>query len=524
MRVAAFVLCLLLWCATLSVVSADGEEWVTMAQKTLMESLQMKPNTNVAKNVIFFLGDGMGVSTVTAGRIYTGQTEGNTGEETVLSFEKFSNVALSKTYNVDRQTADSAGTATAFLCGVKANLGTLGVSESVAREDCDAQDAGKVESILKWSLDEGKAAGIVTTARVTHATPAAGYAHSAERDWEGDADTTKSNVTGKCKDIAQQLVDNLDLQVVMGGGRRYFLLNNQTDPETGEIDPKHRADGRDLINDWKNGKGDKNAMYVWNKAQFDSVNPAKTDYLLGLFESSHMQYDIERNSSGDGEPSLAEMTKKAIEILKKNDKGFFLLVESGRIDHGHHDTYAKRALHEVKALHEAVKATMDVINDSDTLVVVTADHSHVFTIGGYPSRGNNILDKVDRVPNYRETIDKNPYTTLSYGNGPQVRRNLTEVDTTDVDFRFTSAVPLSYETHGGEDVAIFAHGPMAHLFHGVHEQNYIPHVMAYASCVGINKKHCDVVETANGSGQNIVYYYAVVPCLSLAVLLSGLRH
>ncbi|XP_067659501.1 alkaline phosphatase-like isoform X2 [Haliotis asinina] len=509
--------------ATLSVATADKEAWITMAQTTLTEALQMKPNTNVAKNVIFFLGDGMGVSTVTAGRIYTGQTEGQTGEEKILSFEKFPNVGLSKTYNVDRQTADSAGTATAFLCGVKANLGTLGVDESVTRKDCDAQDAGKVTSILKWSLDEGKAAGIVTTARVTHATPAAGYAHSAERDWEGDIDTNKSNVTGRCKDIAQQLVDNLDLQVVMGGGRRAFLLNNQTDPETGKIESKQRADGRDLINDWKNSKGDKNATYVWNKAQFDSVNPAKTDYLLGLFQPSHMQYEIDRNSSGQGEPSLAEMTTKAIQILKKNNKGFFLLVESGRIDHGHHDTWAKRALHEVKALHEAVQATMDITSDSDTLVVVSADHSHVFTIGGYPSRGNDILGKVNRVPNYRDPLDNMPYTTLAYGNGPILRQNLTDVNTTDVEYRFTSAVPLAYETHGGEDVAIYAHGPMAHLFHGVHEQNYIPHVMAYASCVGINKKHCDEVEPTNGSGQNIVYYYTIISGLLLAGV-SAMRH
>lgn len=90
-----------------------------------------------------------------------------------------------------------------------------------------------------------------------------------------------------------------------------------------------------------------------------------------------------------------------------------------------------------------------------------------------------------------------PFTTLLYGNGPgglrpgEVRQNLTGVDTRDIGYRQQALVPLMDETHGGEDVPIYASGPMAHLFHGVHEQNYIAHVMAYASCVGANRRHCD---------------------------------
>lgn len=94
-----------------------------------------------------------------------------------------------------------------------------------------------------------------------------------------------------------------------------------------------------------------------------------------------------------------------------------------------------------------------------------------------------------------QPTDRLPYTTLMYTSGPggennAPRRNLTGVDVTDFDFKQSAVVKMSVDLHGGEDVPIYAVGPMAHLFHGVHEQHYIAHVMAYASCVGQNKKHC----------------------------------
>ncbi|KAK3599101.1 hypothetical protein CHS0354_016358 [Potamilus streckersoni] len=475
----------------------DPTFWRAKAKEELKLTLGKKEINGVAKNVIMFLGDGMGVATVTAARIYKGQLNGNPGEETVLSFEEFPNLGLAKTYNIDRQTPDSAATATAYLCGVKGNYATLGVDPTVPRSDCIAQKGREVTSILDWSKTVGKSVGIVTTSRITHASPAALYAHTAERDWEGDADM--EGVDGDCKDIAYQLIyDNADIEVLLGGGRRHFMLKNQTDPETGKIDSnKQRKDGRDLIKAWAADKDARNKFhtYVWNKEQFDNVDPRNTDYLLGLFEPSHMQYELERDKSGNGEPSLAEMTQKAIQILQKNEKGFFLFVEGARIDHAHHDTLPKKALDEVVALDAAVQMAMKLTNEMDTLIVVTADHSHVFNIAGYPYRGNNILGLVDPISEELGPMDGMPYTTLIYGNGPNYsngnRTNLTGVDTTHKDFVFSSAVPMADETHGAEEVAIYARGPMAHLFQRTHEQNYIPHVMAYASCVGEYVTDCD---------------------------------
>jgi alkaline phosphatase len=108
-----------------------------------------------------------------------------------------------------------------------------------------------------------------------------------------------------------------------------------------------------------------------------------------------MQYEHDRTISGKAnEPALSEMTTKAIDILAKNKKGYFLMVEAGRIDHAHHAGNAYRALSETVALSDALRATLAKVDLNNTLVIVTADHSHTFTISGYPARGNPILGKV----------------------------------------------------------------------------------------------------------------------------------
>ncbi|XP_033730913.1 alkaline phosphatase, tissue-nonspecific isozyme-like, partial [Pecten maximus] len=276
----------------------DAAYWNTHAQETLKKMMGQKHNTNVAKNVILFLGDGLGISTVTASRIYKGQLQGQTGEENVMAYEKFAYTGLIKTYNTDQQVPDSAGTGTAFLCGVKAKAGTLGLDDIAEYSNCTSQHGAEVTSILNWSKKEGKSTGIVTTTRVTHATPAAAYAHAAARGWEGDTELGTEEVEGGCRDIAYQLVmNNSDVNVILGGGRRYFLSENKTDPELNATSRYQRAD-LDLVDEWTKDKIDRNSShrYVWNNEQFSAVDPEKTDHLLGLFESSHMQYEHARNT------------------------------------------------------------------------------------------------------------------------------------------------------------------------------------------------------------------------------------
>ncbi|XP_067307996.1 alkaline phosphatase, tissue-nonspecific isozyme [Pseudorasbora parva] len=488
------VLCFLLTLASMTSGSAEEENpefWRSWAQNTLRSALGRKLNTNVAKNIVLFLGDGMGVTTITAARILKGQLQKRSGEETVMNMDTFPNVGLAKVYTVDFQIPDSAATATAYLCGVKTNLNTLGVSAAARNGVCRSQKGNEVTSILKWAKDAGKSVGIVTTTRVQHATPAASYAHSASRTWYSDADLPASAVTGGCMDIASQLLRNTDIDVIIGGGRKYMTPKGFPDPEyPADLSAQgQRKDNRNLIDEWLSMKEGKVARYVWNKTDFDAVDPEKTDYLMALFEPGDLRFDVERDPSMD--PSISETTEKAIQILKKNPKGFFLLVEGGRIDQGHHDSRASMALHEAVALDDAVARGLELTNEEETLTVVTADHSHAFTFNGYPFRGNSILGKS---PIFAS--DFLPYTTLMYGNGPghkiidNKRPDIRHVDTADKDYVQQSAVPLDSETHGGEDVALLARGPMAHLFQGVYEQNYIAHAMAYAACVGDNQQHC----------------------------------
>ncbi|KAI4881341.1 hypothetical protein NFI96_001649 [Prochilodus magdalenae] len=451
--------------------------WNTKGKDALQKALSLKPSVYQAKNLILFLGDGMGVSTVTAARILKGQLAGKNGEETMLTMDTFPYLALSKTYNVDEQTPDSAGTATAYLCGVKANYGTLGLSAGARRGQCSTQNGHEVYSVLHRAKAAGKAVGIVTTTRIQHASPAGAYAHIVDRDWYSDAEMPSTAAAEGCKDIAYQLVHNTDINVILGGGRKYMLPKETVDPEYSSVTGV-RLDKTNLIDLWLKDKP--KAKYVWNKTELDAVNENNTDYLIGLFEPSDTRYELDRNTATD--PSLTEMVEKAIKILRRNPKGFYLFVEDKY--HGHHASEAKQALHEAVEFDNAITRAAELTSELDTLSVVTADHSHVFAFGAYAPRGNSVLGLSSSTGS-----DKKRFTTTIYGNGPGyaivngTRPDVNATMTSETGYKQQSAVPLSSETHGGEDVAIFAKGPMSHLFHGVQEQSYIAHAMAYAGCI-----------------------------------------
>lgn len=483
---------------------ANQEEnaWYEQGVKLIKDNVKVKPNTDTAKSAVLFLGDGMGISTVTAARIFDGQQKNmKYGEENVLSWEVFPWTALAKTYTVDMQGTDSASSATAFLNGIKTNGGVLGVDETVRRGYCETlTEKSKVVSILTLAERAGMSTGVVTTTRATHATPASSYAHSVDRGWESDKDlNSKVKDDGSnCKDIATQLVEyshGNGIEVVFAGGRREFMHKNQSDPEY--PDKKgDRQDNKDLIKQWLEKYP--GSHYVWNKTAFDKIDPNKVNRVLGLFEPSHMQYESDRTASDTpGEPSIAEMTEKAIKILQKNPKGYFLLVEGGRIDHAHHDGSAYNALHEAVAFNKAVQTANDIVQKDDTLITVTADHSHVFTIGGYTKRGNPVLGVQVNVDG-KEANDSfgKAYTALGYFDGPGglngSRPDMRGVKTDAKDFLQQATVLLDYESHASEDVGVYADGPGAYLFHGVVEQPYVFHVMDHALCLSESKQDtCD---------------------------------
>ncbi len=456
-------------------------------ETVLRDKLAIRPITRRAKNIILFIGDGMSIPTITAARIYGGQKRGEDGASNKLAMEQLPYSALSRTYSSDSLVTDSAPSATAMTAGIKGPNGTIGLDQRAAPLDCEKSRGTDVMTIFELAELAGLSTGIITTTRVTHATPAAAYAHTPGRDWEADSDMPPLARAQGCKDIAEQLVQwkyGNGFEVILGGGRQKFYPAGEVDPELPDFSGE-RADNRDLTAEWRK-RYDNDATYVWNREQFLAVDPAGTKHLMGLFDPSYMKYEADRvRSSAPNDPSLAEMTLKSIDILKHNNNGYVLMVEGGRIDHAHHEGNAARALEDTLAFDAAIAAALKATDAEDTLIVITADHSHTLTISGYPPRDNPILGLV-HAPDGTLSRDRNglPYPILSYANGPGARRettDLSDVDTTDIDFVQPSLVPLAAETHGGDDVAIFARGPYAHLFTGVVDENFIYHVMAYAS-------------------------------------------
>ncbi len=490
--------------------SADSYYRAGAAQ--LAAALAQKARRGRAKNIILMIGDGMGISTVTAGRIYAGQALGQDGESHILAMEKLPYTAFSRTYANDSQVSDSASTITAITTGAKANLRTVGVDQTVPYDHCAAQKGHELTTLFELAEDAGRATGIVTTARITHATPAGAYGHVANRGWERDSIMGMEAVKNGCIDLARQLLEwphGDGLEIALGGGRENFLPRNVADPE---YPGKHgkRGDGRNLAAAWAQQPGH---QWIWNESQFEHIDFASDTRVLGLFEPSHMHYDGDRPKDGAGEPSLAAMTRAAITRLSQDKDGYVLMVEGARIDMANHANNAARALEDLVAFDEAVKTARAMTDPADTLIIVTADHSHGLTINGYPKRNNPILGLA--IPGSGEPMrgaDGKPYTTLLYSTGPgspfatpdeyrtivpgkyslssdkktaderQVSRpDPSKVDTTARDYHQEALIPARFSFHTGEDVPVFADGPSADLVHGAIEENTLFHIMAYAA-------------------------------------------
>ena len=276
-----------------------------------------------------------------------------------------------------------------------------------------------VKTLFEMAEEPGLATGVVSTARITHATPAAIYAHTPMRDWESDKELGDAAAQG-CKDIADQLVNwpaGDGFEVALGGGRAYFLPETLADPED-EGKTGRRTDGRDLTAEWTE-KGN-NHVFVFDKAGFDAIDVASGPKVLGLFEMSHMEYEADRAKDAAGEPSIAEMTAKAIDRLQQDDDGFVLMVEGGRIDHAHHAGNAYRALEDTIAFDAG-----DARGARDDQPRGHADRRH---------RRPQPLHDDQRLPgarqpdprrsstksaaSWRSAGDGKPYTTISYANGP----------------------------------------------------------------------------------------------------------
>jgi alkaline phosphatase len=445
---------------------------------TSSTSAPPSPPATTQKNVIFFLGDGMGMATQTAARVYA------VGEDGQLTMDTLPETAFVKTHSNDAQVTDSAPSMSAYMTGVKANNEVIAMSADTKAVDPQPDftttvvpgNGAPVTTLLELAKAAGRGTGVVTTTRVTHATPASTYAHVPHRDAEADI---AAQLTPGGAGFNTKLGDGVD--VVFGGGQSFFLP---------KASGGKRADSRDLTAEFKT----KGYAFAGTRAEFDAIDPLKASKAVGLFTSSHMSYDLDRDPAK--EPSLAEMTIKALQMVQKNANGYFLMVEGGRIDHALHETTARKALQDTVAFDNAIKAALDEVKKTDptlknTLIVVTADHDHTLVLNGYAKRtGKSTATNpgvLGLLYNYNDGLlakdkDGKPFSIIGFGNGENrlVGNRSSMVDLTD-DMVFAATyhqeaairVAAGSETHGGTDVFLAATGLGATSFKGTLDNSQV---------------------------------------------------
>ena len=293
------------------------------------DKVAMYGNTKNPKNVIFMVGDGMGPSYNSAYRYF--KDNPNTKEMEKTAFDHYL-VGTQRTNPDDpkENITDSAAGATAFSSGHKTYNGAIGVTP----------DKKPVETVLERAKSQGKSTGLVSTAEITDATPAAYAAYIDSRDKKDEIAKQFYNdrINGKHK-----------VDVLLGGGAKYFGKEN------GDIDKKFKKDGYDLVK---------------NKQQLAN---SKKDQVLGLFADKNMPLQIDAPKQN---PLLYDMQDAALSKLSKNKKGFFLMVEGASIDKQGHANDITGVMSEMSGFESAFENAMKYAQKHpDTLVVATADHS-----------------------------------------------------------------------------------------------------------------------------------------------------
>jgi alkaline phosphatase len=469
-----------------------------VAEKTVTNTVVVGTNAGKkAKNVIFFLGDGMGSAPITAARILSkGMSEGRYNG--MLEMDRMDYRGMVTTSGYDAIATDSANSMSAYMCGQKSSVNAMGV---YAASDPDPAKHPHVETMAELlKRTRGMSVGVVTTAEVQDATPAAVFAHTRRR-------AEYQNI------MDQALTSSQQPDVLLGGGSATLLPKS--------VSGSRRTDERDLVKEFQ-AQG-----FAWaaSRSQLNGVmSTGAPDKLLGLFHFGHMNFYMDReflknpnapNPSQsiiapqfNDQPTLLEMTSAALKILEKNPKGFFLMVEGASIDKAEHPLDWQRAAFDTIEFDQALGvAKRWAANRDDTLIVVTADHNHAMSIAGTNDTTRGVGRQANGVyadagfPNYVDTTgdgfpdDPDPTRTLfvTFSNHPDFHDDFrferagfvepavidknapdgptaipnpdkagqAELQLGNLDFSQTNCV------HTVEDVPLAASGPGAARFNGV---------------------------------------------------------
>lgn len=399
------------------------------------------------RNIILLIGDGMGIN-----QLYATQLVYDYLNMTSL----FTVVGVSSTDALDNVVPDSAGAGTALATGFKT------LNRMISMIEVDDKEIS-VPTILEIAKKLGMSTGLVTTTRITHATPAVFSAHVPHRDRESE--------------IALQQVTVTEVDVMLGGGRRFYT--------------------REIIAEAIR----RNYTVVFNRTSLLKIDTTSTRKLLGLFADSHIPYVLDRTSEI---PSLLEMTIKAIEILEKNSCGFFLMIEGGRIDHAGHANDIASIVAETKEFDDVVGFIVSYAKSrKDTLVVVVADHE---TGGLAIGLGVEIPTTIKTVKNVNASLERiasmirnnaktstevkniiNKFTSISITDeeASTILSNPTAPTIGKILGKYFSVIWASTD-HTAQPTLVFAHGPGSTMFSGFYHQTYIAKTIARLMLVGNN--------------------------------------
>lgn len=462
---------------TVAVTTAHGVE-----KRTINYDITADKINKPAKNVILFVGDGMSLQARQIARILSkGITEGKYND--LLEMDKMSNLALITTSGNDSLVTDSANSASAYATGHKSTVNAMGVYADSTK---DPFDDPKVENIIELAKrTRGMSTGIVSTANITDATPAAMLAHTRKR--------SEQNF------IAAEMLNPLHRpDVILGGGSRHFLPKS--------VPGSKRTDDRNLVDEFK-GQG-----YAVATSKTELKNAGTPDKLLGLFQLDNMDVYVDREVTKNpavlgkftDQPTLMDMTKTAINTLSKNKNGFFLMVEGASIDKQLHTMDWQRAAYDTIEMDKAVGIAKEFAKkNADTLIIVVADHAHGASITGtYHEQDGKTGREAVRIyadagwPTFADADgdgfpdDPNPSVTLAvqFANHPDYYENyqFQSVPTAPAIMANGKAIanpkraeqggalregniPASdpSEVHAADDVPLTAEGPGADYFKGV---------------------------------------------------------
>ncbi|OCA88111.1 alkaline phosphatase [Bacillus sp. FJAT-27225] len=382
-----------------------------------------------AKNVIFMIPDGYSASYATNYRWFKGE---ESAMDSIL-------VGMHRTYSANSKVTDSAAAGTAMATGVKTNNGMISTSP----------DGEELKTILETVEEKGKATGLVATSTITHATPAVFASHV----------PTRADEAG----IAPQLIEN-GVDVILGGGKRYF-------PDA--LLTEAKQDGYNVVSD-------KSAL---------ASSVGKSDKLIGLFASDALAPELDRDETN--EPSLAEMTQSALDVLKKDKDGFFLMVEGSQIDWAGHDNDAAWAMKDSEAFEKAVeKALAFAKKDKNTLVVIAGDHdtggmsvgnANVEVLRNITATGDFMASKLDANRSNVKNVVKQ-YTGLDVTDAEAAKIQSAKDAGIAINQLVSERARVGWATtdHTGVDIPVYAFGPGADLFRGLLENTDFPELMAEA--------------------------------------------